>query len=143
ASAQDASFPQVAVDSAGDAVVVWRRFDGSNYRVQARARTPGGAWSAIQTLSDPGQNAAAPQVGVDSAGDAVVVWRRFDGTNYRVQARARAAGGAVSAIQTLSDPGQSASVPRVGVDSAGNAVVVWRRFDGANYRIQARARTAG
>ena len=38
-------------------------------------------------LSAPGQNAWAPQVDVDADGDAVFTWARFDGTNWRVQAR--------------------------------------------------------
>jgi hypothetical protein len=42
----------------------------------------------IQTLSGAGQDAFAPQVAVDSGGNAVAVWRRFDGTNFRVQAAA-------------------------------------------------------
>src|SRR5439155_383524 len=130
--------------SPGNAVVVWQRYDGTNSRVQARARSAGGALSAIQTLSAAGQNALDAQVGVDSSsGDAVVVWERSDGTNLRVQARARTAGGAVSGVQTPSAAGQVAFVPEVGVDSAGNAVVVWERFDGANLRVQARARAAG
>jgi hypothetical protein len=139
----DAGDPQVGLDSAGNAVVVWERFDGTNQRVQARVRSAGGGLSAVQTLSAAGHDAVLPQVGVDPGGDAVVVWPRHDGTNYRVQARARAAGGTVSAIQTLSAAGQDAVGPQVAVDSGANAVVVWQGFDGTNRRIEARARSAG
>jgi hypothetical protein len=136
---RDAFNPQVAVDADGDAVVVWHRFDGTNWRVQARRRSAAGALSAVQSLSDPGQDAFEPQVAVDADGDAVVVWRRFDGANWRVQARRRSATGALSAVQTLSDPGQDAFEPQVAVDADGDAVVVWRRFFGTSWRVQARA----
>jgi hypothetical protein len=155
--------PQVAVDQSGNAVFVWSRSDGTTgcggggcFRIQARARSAAGVLSAIQTISDPGQNAYDPQVGIDQSDNAVFAWGRYDGTTgcggfacYRVQARARTAGGVLSATQTLSAAGQDAYYPGVGVDTNGNAVFAWQRPDGttgcggfACYRVQARARTA-
>jgi microcompartment protein CcmK/EutM len=142
-SGQHAYEPQVAVDANGNAVVVWYRFDGAHDRIQVRRRTAAGGLSAVQTLSPAGQNASNPQVAVDPDGNAVAAWRRFDGTKWRIQVRRRAAGGSLSAVQTLSDAGQDASDPQVAVDRNGNAVVAWYRFDGANFRIQAVRRTAG
>jgi uncharacterized protein YheU (UPF0270 family) len=156
AAGQSAFFPQVAVDQGGNAVFVWQRFDGTNYRIQARARTAAGVLSATQTLSAPGQDASNPQVGVDQSGDAVFVWSRYDGTGrcspvgcFRIEARARTAAGVLSATQTLSARGQHAVGPQVAVDQSGNAVFVWQRPDGSEScyspgcsRIQARARTA-
>src|SRR5207247_1848187 len=120
----------------------WQRFDGTNFRIQARARMATGALSAVQTLSAPGQDATNPQVAVDSSGHAVAVWARSDGTNSRIEARARSSAGTLSAVQTLSPPGQNADAPQVAVNSSGNAFAVWRRFDGTKYRIQARARSS-
>ena len=129
---QDAEDPQVAVDADGDAVFTWWRNDGANDRVQARARSAAGVLSAVQNLSAAGQNAFDPQVAVDADGDAVFTWSRFDGTNDRIQARARSAAGALSAVQTLSDAGQTRTSSQVAVDADGDAVVTWRRFDGTN-----------
>ena len=140
---RSAHSPQVAVDTDGDAVFTWLRFDGNHYRAQARSRSSTGALSAAQTLSDSGQNASEAQVGVDSDGDAVFAWRRPDGTSdtccSRAQARARSAAGVLSAVQTLSDPTQSASSPQIAVDADGDALVTWSRSDGADIRIQASA----
>src|SRR5712691_6980601 len=66
----------------------------------------GAAFTAPQTLS--GLNADSPQVAVDPDGDAVFTWVRFDGTDYRIQARARSAAGTLSPVQTLSAAGQDA-----------------------------------
>ena len=140
-SGQDASLPQVAVDADGNAVFTWQRSDGANFRIQARVRSPAGALTAVQTLSDPGQNAGAPQVAVDPGGDAVFTWSRFDGANFRIQARARSAGGALSAVQNLSDSGRNAFNPQVAIDVGGDAVFVWQRFDGTAFRAQTRARS--
>src|SRR4051812_18977958 len=55
-------------------------------------------------------------------------------------------GGFLSAVQTLSDAGQSALFPQVAVDADGDAVFTWRRDDGSGnfccFRAQARARSA-
>jgi hypothetical protein len=139
---RDASEPQVGVDADGDAVFTWAQSDGANMRIQARARAADGTLGPVQTLSAAGQDAANPQIGVDTGGDAVFTWARSDGTNVRIQARARAADGTLGAVQRLSPAGQDAANPQIGVDGDGDAVFTWARFDGANYRIQARARAA-
>ena len=132
AAGENATAPQVAVDADGDAVFTWARFDGADHRVQARARSAAGTLSAVQTLSSAGQDAGRPQVAVDADGDAVLTWLRSDGTNYRIQARARSAAGTLSAVQTVSAAGQDAFDPQVAVDADGDAVFTWQRFDGAN-----------
>jgi hypothetical protein len=142
AAGQNAFNPQVAMDPDGNAVVVWQRYDGTRYRIQARRRTASGSLSAVKTLSEAGQNASDPQLAVDPDGNAVVVWIRSDGANYRIQARRRTAAGSLSAVQTLSPAGQNADSPQVAVDRNGRALVVWSRYDGAIFRIQARRRTA-
>jgi hypothetical protein len=134
---QPASGPQLALDLGANAVFTWQRFDGTNSRIQARARTWAGALSAVQTLTATGQDASQPQVGVDHDGDAVLVWKRFDGANYRIQARTRSAAGTLGMVQGLSAAGQSANAPQVGVAAGGNAIAVWTRFDGSNDRVQA------
>jgi hypothetical protein len=143
-----ASSPEVAVDPNGNAVFTWVIFDGTKNRIQARSRSATGALSALQILSDPGQNATKPQVAVDASGNAIFVWQRFDGTDppnnccTRIEARSRSSTGTLGAVETLSDPGQNASMPQVAVDSSGNAVFTWVRPDGTNKRIEARARSA-
>ena len=143
AAGQKAGFPEVAVDGQGNAIAVWSRFDGTNFIVQAAARAAGGSFGAPQDLSAAGQGAFNPQVAVDGQGNAIAVWRRFDGTNTIVQAAARAAGGSFGAPQDLSAAGQKASFPEVAVDGQGNAIAVWSRFDGTNFIVQAAARAAG
>src|SRR5204862_4584661 len=123
AAGHDATGRQVSINpSNGDAVVVWQRFDGSNIRVQPRVGTAGGTWSATQTLSAAGHDATDPQVGVDPAGGVVVVWRRADGTNQRVQARVRTTGGGWGVPEDLSATGETAAGPQVGVEDGGTVV---------------------
>ena len=141
-AAQAAFDPQVAVDADGDAVFTWERSDGDFLRIQARARSAAGALSAVQNLSSPGRHAQDPQVAVDVSGDAVFAWNRFDGLDERVQGVARSSAGVLSAVQTLSAAGESASAAQVAVDSSGDAVFAWHRLDGTAFRVQARARSS-
>jgi hypothetical protein len=143
AAGQDAYGPQVALDANGDAVAVWWRSDGSNPVVQAASRSRRGTWSTPADLSAAGQDATEQQVALDQKGDAVVVWDRFDGSNFIVQAATRPKGGTWSSPADLSAPGHSAIEPQVALDPKGDAVAVWYRGDGSNLIIQAASRPKG
>lgn len=82
---ENASGPQVAMDSAGNAIAVWYQRTGTNTIIQA-SRFSGSSWSAVTDLSAPGQDALDPQVAMDSDGNAIAVWSRYDGTNIIIQA---------------------------------------------------------
>ncbi len=140
---QSAYGPQVAVDAAGEATVVWTRYNGSNDVVQAAVKPAGEPWGQPATLSKAGQEASEPQVAVDAAGDATVVWRRFNGSNYIVQAAVRPAGAPWGNSATLSEAGQNASDPHIAVDTAGDAIAVWTRYNGSNGVVQAAVKPAG
>jgi hypothetical protein len=139
---ESAVTPQVAVDATGDALVVWARSDGTDIRIQARARSAAGVLGPIETLSRAGQDALEPQVGIDADGNALVVWTQSDGTTDRIWARARSAAGVLGPVLALSKAGETAASPQVAVNAAGDALFVWTRFDGTRFRIQARARSA-
>jgi hypothetical protein len=135
----DAYGPRVDIDGDGDAVAAWLRHDGTNYRAQVRPVSNAGVFGADQTISDAGADAVGVEVAVDIDGDATLAWARWDGANDRVQARTRSSAGALGAIATLSAAGQDAHNTEVGVEDNGDGVVVWERFDGADFRIQARS----
>ncbi|HEV2790180.1 MAG TPA: glycosyl hydrolase [Solirubrobacterales bacterium] len=136
---QDALAPQVDVAPDGEATVVWKRFDGFRYLVQVRRIAPDGtAEEPSQRLSEPKQDAVEPQVTVADDGEATVVWSRFDGEDSIVQLRRVGADGTVAATTaSLSVAGESAIQPRLAVADDGTATVVWNRFDGADWVIQA------
>jgi hypothetical protein len=84
---------------------------------------------------------------VDNDGNAVVIWKRFDGTPdcgglfgcLRVQARTRSATEILGTTQTLSAAGQDVGdlTPGLAVSPNGKAVATWSRFGGTYWRIQA------
>lgn len=136
-SGQDADAPQVAVAPDGTATVVWQRFNGSNYLVQAKRIDPDGTSEApALTLSEAKGDAVEPQVAVAPDGIATVVWSRFDGSDSIVQGRRVDALGGLGTTENLSGSGESAIQPQVALDAQGAATVVWTRFDGSNWIVQ-------
>ncbi|MDP9255485.1 MAG: PKD domain-containing protein, partial [Actinomycetota bacterium] len=141
---QDADGAQVAVDAQGNALAVWRRFDGTNHVVQAAARpAASGVWQAPIDLSAAGQNADGLQLAVDSQGDALAVWECVEGTKHTVQAAARsAASGVWQAPLDLSLAGQAVTSPQVAFDARGNALAVWERYTGSYLVVAGAVRPA-
>lgn len=142
-AAEMASGPAAAVAPNGTTTVVWsaREVGGSGaFAVFARRLGPAGAPEGpAQQLSEPGQDALEPQVAVGPDGTAAVVWVRSDGSNFVVQTRRIAAdGGLGPAVTDLSASGRDAFEPRLALAPDGAAVVVWKRFDGADYLIKER-----
>ena len=134
---QNAVGPQVAIDPQGDATAVWQRPNGTNTVVQAAWLPGGGVWQAPVDLSAPGQDAVNPEVVLDAQGAATAVWQRSDGSADVVQAAIRPASGGWRAPVDLSVAGQPALYPQLAIDAQGNAAVVWQRFNGAHYVVQA------
>jgi hypothetical protein len=140
---QDAQQPQVVEDSAGNTLMVWTRSDGTNSRIQARSRAPGGSFGPVATISIAGRDAYDPAVAISPSGEAVVVWTQFDSPRFRAHAAIRPAGGSFGADQTLPPSGRDATAPQVSIDSAGKAIAVWYSFDGTTDRILASVRAPG
>jgi hypothetical protein len=138
---QNSFSPAVSVNGAGATIVAWERYDGSQpsipccERIQSRPISASGTLGATQTLSLAGFDAFGAQAGIDTNGNSVISWSRNDGTNFRVQARTRASGGALGAVQTLSAAGTQAYNNKLAVNPSGKALAVWE-FYGTNTRIQ-------
>jgi hypothetical protein len=133
--------PQVAVDPAGNAIVVWDQADASGSTVWARRFVPGTGWMTASSLGT-GLN---PWVAVDAAGDALVVWMTPDVAGFSLKARRFdivALGWAAATLIETEDAGLAARV-RLGFDAAGNATAVWYQYDGTRATVGANRFTAG
>ncbi len=131
-----ASGPQVAVDANGNAVAVWSQFDGTRSDIWSNRYTPSSLWASARRIeTNNAGDALEPQVGVDADGNALAVWKQFDGVTFDIWSSRYTSGswGAPARIET-EDEGD-ASDPRVAVASDGSAVAVWKQFDGVTFDI--------
>jgi hypothetical protein len=82
----DASYPQVALDSNGNAIAVWSQLDSKNI-MNIYANRFNGTWGTAELIeTDYAGNARNPQVAVDSNGNAIAVWDQYDSATNNIYA---------------------------------------------------------
>ncbi len=140
-NAGDAAYPQVAMDTSGNAMVVWEQ-GGSIY---ATRNTVGIGWDASATLIESGAGIAAiPQIAIDGSGNAIAVWQQNDGSYDSIYANRYVAGsGWGTAVLVESSSTGNAASPQIAADSNGNAMAVWFQSDGTYDSIYANRYTVG
>jgi hypothetical protein len=124
--------PRVAIDATGNALAVWTQFDGTNYSIWAnRYSASTGLWGVATRIENLAGDAEAPQIAIDTTGNALVVWRQFNNTRGSIWANRYSANtgfwGTATRIET--NAGEAADAD-VAIDAMGNALVVWHQSDG-------------
>lgn len=138
---QDASFSSVAVDNAGNTIIVWVQFDGLNNQV-FKSEYRNGTWSNPSSINDnispDGQDAIAPQVAMDNNGNAVIAWMQFNGFNFQVY-KAEYRNGTwsypVDLDDNISPDGQDVSAPQIAMNDNNEIVIAWSQNDGLNSQV--------
>ena len=139
---------QIAVGANGDAFAVWTRFDGARNNIWAnRYAIATHAWETATPIeSGNAGTAEAPHVAVDVNGNAVAAWTYFDGARYDILVNRYGVSShgwdPVTPSLTATATG-GGDAPRVAVDVAGNATVVWAQADAGRYSIWANRLTVG
>ncbi len=131
----------VAAGPNGSAQFAWTEGTAPGL-IQERALSAFGDLTDTQFVSSANRSARSQSIGVDAGGNAVIAWLSYDGSNWVVQARRRAADGALSATQQLSTGGASATAAKLAVEPDGDAIVTWNRPLNGKIVVQARRRAA-
>ncbi len=75
----DASYPQVGMDSYGNAIAVWSQYDGANDNIWANRYLFGMDWGTPELFNiNNSEDAYDPDVAVDRDGSAIAVWRQYN-----------------------------------------------------------------
>lgn len=139
----EASSISQSVAPDGETIVVWNQQVGTEYRIEARVRPPGGPFGPVTPVSPAGGTADEPEVAFDARGNALLVWRRAGLAEYS----SRPAGGSFEKAQVLSAEGESVEALHVTFTFSGEAVVLWSgltgKFPSITDRIESTARPAG
>jgi hypothetical protein len=130
--------PDVDVNEAGDVAFAWTRWDGMRDRVMGMVDLASDLPGNPEWLSDVGQVATDAQAEIASDGDAMFAWRRWDGSDWRIQTVRLPARGVLGAVSTHSADGENAYDPELAMEPNGTAAIAWERWDGPIRRIQVR-----
>jgi hypothetical protein len=128
---------QVSVNSSGHAIAVWQQYDGTTESIYAN-RFDGTSWGTAELIeTNDNGSADLAQVAVDSSGNAIAVWRQFDGSVYNIWAN-RFNGIIWGTAQLIeNDDNGGADDPQVEIDSSGNATAVWSKAINSDRSIYA------
>jgi phosphatidylserine/phosphatidylglycerophosphate/cardiolipin synthase-like enzyme len=144
----DHTAPDVALDSAGNAVVVWADDGDGNgsYNVHAAGYSTAGAqrFLVAPVHANVAGQQTQPRVAATPAGAFSVVWTDGATTVPHIRvASFSATGGKLSEVQVDQQTAGTRAEPDVAVDGSGNAVVVWSDDADANgwYNVHARGLT--
>ncbi len=122
ANALVANDPEVAVDPAGKALVVWAQQGLSHWDIMAR-------WldgsSAAVRINDGAGEGSLPRLAFDGAGNAWAAWAQYGTGANEIWVNRCAAGGAWGTAQKISASSFDAYYPDLKCDGAGNVIVAW------------------
>jgi PKD domain len=134
----DALAPRIAVDGRGYGLVVWTSSGQDGLTVVADYRKPGKDWGPPASLTTVASGPISPAIALDDRGDAIAVWSHVFASGSRIQGSWHTPTAAKwSAVRSLSKPGADALTPQGGLDADGNGSVVWARYNGEKFVIQA------
>ncbi|MEK6274910.1 MAG: PKD domain-containing protein [Actinomycetota bacterium] len=136
-----AQSPQIAVDRAGDAFAAWGRARAGELSIKASFRpVETGMWGSPEPVTTPPASDYEPALAVGASGGAIVVSTLPDG--YLVSSFRSAEAQAWGSPQTIATGGgiTANGFASVGLDDAGNAVVVFDHREGLNSGVVASRR---
>src|SRR5947199_161390 len=141
----DADFARVAVNGNGVAVALWKQSNGVNHDIWSNIYVPGQGWGTATLMEANPNDGSEPWVAVDKNGNAMAVWRQYNGgePDPSIWARDYVAGQGWGTATLIETDSGAADNPDVAIDSGGNAIAVWRQFDGTADSIYANRYLAG
>lgn len=141
----DASAPRVAMDAAGNAMVAWRQFDGVGTSIWVNLCEAGHSWGVADAIGvEQAGTAFDPQITMNAAGNAIVMWTQSGRQHSRIYACHYVMGmgwGRTTRIGAHND--NTALSPQVAMDQRGNAIAVWDERDGKRFKVFASRYVAG
>ena len=133
----DSSNPSVAVNSAGEGLIVWVKNDGEFNNIVASSYSGGVFGSPVVIETEDLGNAIEPKIAMDSNGNGFAIWHQYDGSQRnniwinRFDASTKSWGTA----ETIESNTGNALDTDIAIDVNGNAFAIWSQRDTAQYNI--------
>ena len=129
---------RIGVDREGNALAVWNQWDGRLGHIWAnRYDAATGSWGVAELIQiDNTRDAIDPQISVNSTGNAMAIWIETGESHSKLWDNcfdtAIGSWGAAEMIET--NDGDVGREPQVVFDGTGNAIVIWRQYEGSKDR---------
>ncbi|MBI3071828.1 MAG: hypothetical protein HYY84_06820 [Deltaproteobacteria bacterium] len=123
--------PRLATDPAGNVVAVWPQADGGTTSFDlfaSRYSADAGTWGSPVLVDKADASVEVPRIAGDALGNATAVWRRHNGSNYRIYfARYSAATNSWGDAGILPGSVSDGDKPRVAVNPQGDVAALWEQ----------------
>lgn len=133
----------VAMNNNGDAALSWRYWNGTHWNAAVNTYTPGSGWGTETILSNGPGNGYPAIPSLDGAGDAMLAYQLWDGSQWDVYAATRPAGALWMAPVKLNAGTGDAVQITTALDYHGNGYAAWTQYNGYGYDILSRRYIAG
>jgi hypothetical protein len=131
-NSQVAQGPQIAIDSSGNALVVWDQATigapDSSHIWANRYVASASNWAVAAPISEEGNFEAQAQVAFDASGNALAVWIQ----NTVIASNSYTTGSGWGAPAAVATGVNSATNAQIAFDANGNAMAVWEQLDNGN-----------
>jgi len=132
----DAQYPRIAIDSAGNAFVLWVEGEFSSNNVYVNRYTVNSGWSTPQQIATNISYSAKTNIAFDKTGNAMAVWGQNDSTNgSHIYSCRYVAGNGWGSAGIIDSNTLDSMEPALTVDSSGSFRAVWVQFTGTSYDI--------
>ncbi|MRR54907.1 MAG: hypothetical protein EG822_10420 [Deltaproteobacteria bacterium] len=139
-----AQYPKIAVDSAGNAFVLWLEGESYPNNVYVNRYSPDTGWSSPQQIATNVGPAAWTNISFDNSGNAMAVWGQSDSSDYpRIYSCRYVAGSGWGSSEAVDSNTLDSIEPALTVDSSGSFRSVWVQFNGTGNDIYGSRYAAG
>ncbi len=127
----------LAFNQAGLGLAAYNAYDGANARLYARQYTAGLGWSSPVLIdAGAGYDVYNRRLALNDQGQAICVFRQEDGTANRIYVNHFSNGAGWSGARLLdAGLGENADYPNAAINANGEALCVWRQYDGSKNRM--------
>ncbi len=131
----NAWYPGVAINQNGIVTAAWSQTDGGFRNIWANRYTPVNGWETAQLIETYDSDADTPQVGVDSNGNAIVVWGQMSEGIPSIWANRYVSGSGWGTAQLIETSSAMSFNPRMAMDNSGSTIAVWIQNSGGQNTI--------
>lgn len=128
---------RIAANSSGHVIALWDERDGSGSSIWASRYTSSAGWEPVELVDsyeNGGISGRSLRVEMDDGGNAIAVWdhRTDSAESILAQHYTLDAGWGAAEVLETGVPTYAGGHPQIAMDSNGNAIVLWERYDEAD-----------